>query len=212
MLIEGKRGETKPMGISLSGTMKPILVLDNYDSFTYNLVHLLESVSSQPVVVERNDVVRPEDLPGFDRLLVSPGPGLPAESGRLMEMLDQLPDTMPVLGVCLGMQALAQHSGGSLFQLPHVQHGIETEIRVNREADRCGLYRNLPESLTVGRYHSWMVSEHNLPQVWEITARDEQGRIMSITHRQNPWQGVQFHPESIMTPHGKQLIQNWLRP
>jgi len=210
VFVELKGGETRPMGISLSDTMEPILVLDNYDSFTYNLVHLLESVSDQPVVVRRNDAIRPEDLPGFERLLLSPGPGLPAESGRLLEILHQVPHTMPVLGVCLGMQALAQHSGGTLFQLPLVQHGIEAIIRVYRKADRCGLYQNLPDSLTVGRYHSWMVTEQSLPHEWEITARDEQGGIMSITHRQNPWQGVQFHPESVMTPNGKQLIQNWL--
>ncbi len=192
--------------------MKPILVLDNYDSFTYNLVHLLESVSAQPVVVKRNDSIGPEDLTAFDKLLLSPGPGLPAESGRLLEILTQLPTTLPVLGVCLGMQALAQQSGGSLFQLPDVQHGIETEIQTIPESDRLGLYHELPGQFRVGRYHSWMVREEDLPTVWHITARDDQARIMSMTHRHYPWQGVQFHPESVMTPHGKQLIQNWLRP
>lgn len=192
--------------------MKPILVLDNYDSFTYNLVHLLESVSAQPVVVKRNDSIGPEDLPAFDKLLLSPGPGLPTESGQLLELLRHAPHSMPVFGVCLGMQALAVHSGGSLFQLPDVQHGIETEIQVLPPADRLGLYRELPDTLSVGRYHSWMVNEADLPHEWEVTARDEQGRIMSMTHRHYPWQGVQFHPESVMTPPGKKIIQNWLNP
>jgi len=191
--------------------MKPILVLDNYDSFTYNLVHLLESVSTQPVVVKRNNAIGPEDLPAFDKLLLSPGPGLPAESGRLLEILSQVSTQMPILGVCLGLQALALHSGGSLFQLSDVQHGIETQIQTIPEADRLGLYQSLPSLLRVGRYHSWMVCEEGLPADWQISARDEQGRIMSMTHRQYPWQGVQFHPESVMTPNGKQLIQNWLR-
>lgn len=207
----GDKGDSPPRGISLLRPMKPILVLDNYDSFTYNLVHLLTSVSDQPVHVKRNDEIDPEALTEFDMLLVSPGPGLPPESGRLMEILTQLPPKMPVLGVCLGMQALALQSGGSLFQLPDVQHGIETSILTDPEADRLGLYHGLPNRLTVGRYHSWMVQEANLPPEWNITARDELGRIMSMTHRHHLWQGVQFHPESVMTPEGKSIIQNWLR-
>jgi anthranilate synthase component 2 len=190
--------------------MKPILVLDNYDSFTYNLVHLLESISKQAVVVKRNDVISPEDLSLYDRLLLSPGPGLPTEAGRMMELLAATPSEMPVLGVCLGMQALALHSGATLFQLPEVQHGIESTIRIRPETDRLGLYQALPANMQVGRYHSWMVDSVGLPSEWMVTAVDDQERIMSITHRNKNWQGVQYHPESVMSPLGKQLLQNWL--
>lgn len=191
--------------------MKPILVLDNYDSFTYNLVHLLESVSPQPVVVRRNDALEPADLALYDRLILSPGPGLPQEAGRMMEILQACPANLPLLGVCLGMQALAIHTGGGLFQLSDVQHGIDTRIRIQGEQDRLKLFENLPDELRVGRYHSWMVCSETLPKEWMITSVDESGRIMSMTHAERPWQGVQFHPESVMTPNGKQLIQNWLR-
>lgn len=191
--------------------MKPILVVDNYDSFTYNLVHLLESVTDQVIEVRRNDAVEPEEIADFERLVLSPGPGLPQEAGRLMELIRATPSHMPVLGVCLGMQALAVHSGGRLFQLTDVQHGIETDIKILATGDRLGLYEGIPDDVRVGRYHSWMVEKESLPEVWQATSGDTQGRIMSMTHRTNPWQGVQFHPESVMTSFGKQLLQNWLR-
>lgn len=191
--------------------MKPILVVDNYDSFTYNLVHLLESVTDQVIEVRRNDAVEPEEIVDFERLVLSPGPGLPQEAGRLMELIRAAPSNMPVLGVCLGMQALAVYSGGRLFQLTEVQHGIETNIKILATSDRLGLYEGLPDDIRVGRYHSWMVEKESLPDIWQATSADTQGRIMSMTHRTNPWQGVQFHPESVMTSFGKQLLQNWLR-
>jgi anthranilate synthase component 2 len=191
--------------------MKPILVVDNYDSFTYNLVHLLESVTDQVIEVRRNDAVEPEEIADFERLVLSPGPGLPQEAGRLMELIRATPSHMPVLGVCLGMQALAVHSGGRLFQLTDVQHGIETDIKILATGDRLGLYEGIPDDVRVGRYHSWMVEKESLPEVWQATSGDTQGRIMSMAHRTNPWQGVQFHPESVMTSFGKQLLQNWLR-
>ncbi len=191
--------------------MKPILVLDNYDSFTYNLVHLLESLSNEQVLVKRNDLVSPGEWDLYSKVLLSPGPGLPNEAGNMMAFLEEAPGTLPILGVCLGMQALAIHSGGTLFQLPEVQHGIDSTIRIDQTADRLGLYRELPGTLTVGRYHSWMVDPKTLTPCWKVTATDEHGRIMSMTHDVHNWQGVQFHPESVMTPNGKQLILNWLR-
>ena len=198
-------------GISLPGPMKPILVLDNYDSFTWNLVHLLASVTQRELVVKRNDVIEPSELERYEAMLLSPGPGLPQEAGRMMELLEHVPEQMPLLGVCLGMQALALQTGGNLFQLHDPQHGIDTRIRIDRSADRLGLYRGLPAELTVGRYHSWMVNPEGLDEKWQITARDEKGRIMSMTHRLRNWQGLQFHPESVMTPDGKKILENWLQ-
>lgn len=190
--------------------MKPILLVDNYDSFTYNLVHVLESVSDEPVVVKRNDALDALDLGDYGRLLLSPGPGIPEEAGSMLALLRSAPASLPILGVCLGMQALAIHSGGKLFQLPDVQHGIENRIQILPHTDRLELYRGLPKELTVGRYHSWMVNKDLLPPEWTITSLDDQGRAMSMVHTQNPWQGVQFHPESVMTPEGRRIIQNWL--
>ena len=190
--------------------MKPILVVDNYDSFTYNLVHLLESVTDEPIVVKRNDDLDPLTWEEYGRLLLSPGPGIPEEAGSMLDLLRSAPDTLPILGVCLGMQALAIHRGGKLFQLPDVQHGIENPIRLLQEADRLGLYRGLPGKLTVGRYHSWMVDKDMLPPEWTITSLDDQNRAMSMVHASKPWQGVQYHPESVMTPEGRRIVQNWL--
>ena len=190
--------------------MKPILVIDNYDSFTYNLVHLLEAVTDQPIEVRRNDAVEPIDLANVERLVLSPGPGLPQEAGHLLELIGAAPAEMPILGVCLGMQALAVQTGGTLFQLSDVQHGIETAIDILPAFDRLGLYAGLPNRIQVGRYHSWMVEKNSLPKCWQPTSVDDQGRIMSMTHQTNPWQAVQYHPESVMTAHGKQLLQNWV--
>lgn len=190
--------------------MKPILVLDNYDSFTYNLVHLLEALSDAPIEVRRNDVIELADVDQYDRILLSPGPGIPEEAGSLIDLIRVAPAHMPILGICLGMQALAVTSGGTLFQLPMVKHGIATSIRLNPEQDRLDLYQQLPKEFEVGRYHSWMVDEETLPAEWMITARDEAGGIMSMTHRSLPRQGVQFHPESVMTPLGRSILKNWL--
>ena len=190
--------------------MKPILVLDNYDSFTYNLVHLLESLTDAPTEVWRNDAVDLESLNRYGRIVLSPGPGIPEEAGYLLEVIRLAHPHIPILGICLGMQALAVASGGELFQLTDVKHGIATPIQVNPDQDRLGLYQQLPREFVVGRYHSWMVGETSLPTQWMITARDEEGRIMSMTHQKLPWQGVQFHPESVMTPLGKSILENWL--
>lgn len=191
--------------------MKPLLVVDNYDSFTFNLVHLLESITEQPVVVCHNDAVPLEDLGTYDRILISPGPGIPEEAGQTLALIRQVPRHIPILGVCLGHQSLAVATGGRLFQLPMVQHGVTTSIQVDIHLDRLKLYQEVPPSFPAGRYHSWMVSETDLPTEWLVHARDEQGRIMSMVHQFFPWQGVQFHPESIMTMYGRQLLGNWLR-
>lgn len=206
---QGRSGLWRDIFVQLT-TMKPILVLDNYDSFTYNLVHLLEALSDAPLEVKRNDLIDLADVDRYDRILLSPGPGVPEEAGSLIELIRVAPAHMPILGICLGMQALAVASGGKMFQLPTVKHGIATPIRLNPEQDRLALYQQLPTEFEVGRYHSWMVDEETLPADWMITARDEAGGIMSMTHRLLPRQGVQFHPESVMTPLGRSILQNWL--
>ena len=191
--------------------MKPILVLDNYDSFTYNLVHLLEALTEAPVDVKRNDSIDLTTLDGYERILLSPGPGIPEEAGSLLNLIRQTSPSVPILGICLGMQAMAVASGGTLFCLPDVKHGIATPIQLIPDQDRLSLYRGLPSEFRVGRYHSWMVEESSLPVEWQVTARDEEGRILSITHRHLPRQGVQFHPESVMTDLGRSILENWLR-
>jgi len=190
--------------------MKPILVLDNYDSFTYNLVHILEALTDAPIEVKRNDSIDLTQIDQYERILLSPGPGIPEEAGSLLEVIRLTQPHIPILGICLGMQALAVASGGKLFQLPEVQHGIATPIQVDPAQDRLGLYQQLPSVIKVGRYHSWMVDESSLSAEWMITARDEEGRIMSMTHQTWPRQGVQFHPESVMTGPGRSMLKNWL--
>ena len=189
--------------------MKSILVVDNYDSFTYNLVHLLESISSRSVAVFRNDEVDLDKLADYERILISPGPGIPEEAGRTLEVIQNAPRDIPILGVCLGHQSLAVATGGTLYQLPSVQHGIATPMQVSIDADRLRIYEGLPKTFEVGRYHSWMVAEETLPAQWQINARDDQGRILSMVHKELPWQGVQFHPESVMTPLGREILANW---
>jgi anthranilate synthase component 2 len=189
--------------------MKPILVLDNYDSFTYNLVHLLESISSRPVEVYRNDQIGLVTLDHYERVLISPGPGLPDEAGNTLQLIREAPASVPILGVCLGHQALAVATGGNLFQLPMVQHGIATEMFVAPQLDRLKLFQGLPEIFEVGRYHSWMVATEGLSEAWLVNARDAQGRILSMVHKYLPWQGVQFHPESVMTLFGREILSNW---
>ncbi len=199
-------------GISLFNApfMKPILVLDNYDSFTYNLVHLLESLTDLPIEVRRNDALALSEIDRYGRILLSPGPGLPEEAGLMIDLIRATPEAIPILGICLGHQALAVASGGRLYQLPEVQHGISTPMRTIPGMDRLGLYQGLPADMQVGRYHSWMVDEDGLAETWLVNARDAQGRILSMVHAHRPVQGLQYHPESVMTPFGKQLLHNWL--
>lgn len=184
-----------------------VLVLDNYDSFTYNLVHYLEAITGTVPEVMLNDAVDLEKISRCSHLVLSPGPGLPKESGALMEVIRRYYKAMPILGVCLGHQALAEFFGARLLNLDRVQHGVASRIRTVSDDP---IYRGLPAELEVGRYHSWVVDRVGFPEELEITATDEAGDIMSFRHRQLPVTGVQYHPESIMTPQGMQLLKNWL--
>ncbi len=185
-----------------------LLVLDNYDSFTYNLVQYLEELLERPVTVRRNDAIGLDEAARFDAIVLSPGPGLPAEAGIMPELIRALAGRVPILGVCLGHQAIAEAFGGSLINLADVWHGKETDIHI-RVADEA-LFAGLPNPFRAGRYHSWVVDAATLPDALEVTATDAAGQIMALRHRTLPLHGVQFHPESIMTPQGRQLLANWL--
>ena len=185
-----------------------ILVLDNYDSFTYNLVHILKELTKGPVDVFRNDEISVEDVGNYHKILISPGPGVPDQAGITKRMIKQYGPSKSILGVCLGCQAIGEVYGGSLINLERVYHGIETQIHVVNENNR--LFKGIPQTFTAGRYHSWVVSEDGLPSEIRITAKDDEGRIMAVEHITFDVKGVQFHPESVMTEHGKQILLNWL--
>lgn len=187
--------------------MKKILVIDNYDSFTYNLVHYLEEFNDD-VTVFRNDEFDIDEIKNFDKILLSPGPGLPEQAGLLKEVIQTYAATKSILGVCLGQQAIAEVFGGSLVNLEKVYHGVATTISIL--VDDETLFFGLDKEIEVGRYHSWVVSNHDFPEVLEITSVDENGEIMSLRHKNFDLRGVQFHPESILTSHGKKIIENWV--
>lgn len=232
-----------------------ILVFDNYDSFTYNLVHLVEKIIHSRVEVFRNDQVALEKVNEYDKIILSPGPGIPEEAGLLLPLIRQYAASKSILGVCLGHQAIGEAFGGRLVNLSTVYHGVATEIKVKSQktkekivagssgqipnpnsvqtampaetgkdiidvtidADRnkpvdaeSFLFKGLPDRFAVGRYHSWIVSDEGFPEELEITARDENGFIMALQHKQYDVQGVQFHPESVLTPDGETIIRNWL--
>lgn len=183
-----------------------VYVLDNYDSFTYNLVHCLEGEGAE-VQVERNDQVNFSTIDNCDKLVLSPGPGLPNESGMMSEVISKYAGVKPILGICLGNQAIATHYGMKLMNLDEVFHGVEHMVL------RTGyhyLFRQLPASFSVGRYHSWIVT-HQVDSPLEVLATDEEGRIMALAHPIDDVCGLQFHPESIMTRNGRQIIRNWIR-
>ena len=186
--------------------MKNILVIDNYDSFTYNLVHYLEDLGGK-VTVKRNDQLHIDDVEAFDKIVLSPGPGLPDEAGLLKPIIKRYAATKSILGVCLGQQAIAEVFGGKLINLDTVFHGVSTKITtcVTDEV----LYNNLDKTFEVGRYHSWVV-DPNLPEVLEATSFDENGQVMSLRHKLYDVKGVQYHPESVLTPNGKQILKNWM--
>jgi anthranilate synthase component 2 len=188
--------------------MKKVLVLDNYDSFTYNLVHIIREHGSCTVDVFRNDEITEEAVAAYDYLVLSPGPGLPDEAGIMKQVIKKYAPTKKIFGVCLGMQAIGEVFGGSLTNLPQVYHGVAMPLF--REEKRDPVFEGVPKKFTAGRYHSWVISEKGFPDKLAITSRDEQGRIMSIRHREYPVFGLQFHPESILTPYGKQMIFNFL--
>jgi anthranilate synthase component 2 len=188
-----------------------VLVFDNYDSFTFNLVHLVKQLTSDEVTVVRNDQMPLGEVDAFDKIILSPGPGIPEEAGLLLPLIKQYAATKSILGVCLGHQAIGQAFGAKLKNLPAVFHGVATPIQLlpvsNRKND---WYTGLAQPIEVGRYHSWVVSDENLPNCIEVTARDAQDYIMALRHRELDVQGVQFHPESILTPHGLAMMRNWL--
>jgi anthranilate synthase component 2 len=186
--------------------MKKVAVIDNYDSFTYNLVHYLEDLDAA-VTVFRNDEFEVDELRFFDKIVLSPGPGLPAQAGALLEVIKTYASQKSILGVCLGMQAIAEVFGGKLINLPQVQHGVSAIIEVDTQEK---IYRGLPPKIEIGRYHSWVVSPHNFPEELLITAQDEFQNIMSLRHQWLDITGVQYHPESILTPQGNQILANWL--
>ena len=187
--------------------MKKIIVIDNYDSFTYNLVHYLEDLNCE-VTVYRNDEFDIEELQKFDKILLSPGPGIPDEAGLLKEVIKTFSATKSILGVCLGQQAIAEVFGGSLVNLEKVYHGVATNIKIQVQDEP--LFKDLESEIEVGRYHSWVVNSTDFPEVLEITSLDENGQIMSLRHRTYDIRAVQFHPESILTPHGKKILENWV--
>lgn len=189
-----------------------IVVFDNYDSFTYNLVHLVEKITGEKVEVVRNDQVELSSLDIFDRIILSPGPGIPVEAGLLLPLIKLYAPLKPILGVCLGHQAIGEAFGGKLINLNEVYHGVATTIQVNGRVQpvKSRLFDGLPDEIEVGRYHSWIVSDENFPAALEVTARDEHGYIMALQHKTLNVQGVQFHPESILTPLGEKIMSNWL--
>ncbi|GGA91259.1 anthranilate synthase component II [Puia dinghuensis] len=188
--------------------MTRILVFDNYDSFTYNLVHLVEKLLQQKVDVHRNDAIALEKVAEYDKIILSPGPGIPSEAGLLLPLIREYAASKSILGVCLGHQAIGEAFGGKLVNLSTVYHGVATPVRVLRPE---GVFEGMAERLEVGRYHSWVVSDEGLPGELEVTARDDNNYIMGLRHTRFDVQGVQFHPESVLTPAGEQLMKNWLK-
>ena len=199
-----------------------ILVFDNYDSFTYNLVHLVEKIINEKVDVHRNDQIPLEKVKDYDKIILSPGPGIPSEAGLLLPLIKEYAASKSILGVCLGHQAIGEAFGGKLVNLSTVYHGVATPIKlvtaqssgansIAVEQTRKNLFEGLPEELEVGRYHSWVVSNENFPDVLEVTAQDDNGFIMGLQHKTYDVQGVQFHPESVLTPQGEVILRNWLK-
>lgn len=186
-----------------------ILVFDNYDSFTYNLVQVLRELDyADQLTVRRNDQLHLDDVDAYDAVLLSPGPGIPSEAGLMPALISRYAPTKRILGVCLGHQGIAESFGAELLNLSAVRHGVATDAVVTAADER--LFQGLPERFRVGRYHSWAVKPGSMPACLEATAIDEEGEIMALRHREFDVRGVQFHPESILTEHGHQLIKNWL--
>lgn len=193
--------------------MMKILVFDNYDSFTYNLVHLVEKILHYKVEVHRNDKIPLEKVKDYDKIILSPGPGIPEEAGLLLPLIKEYASSKSILGVCLGHQAIGESFGGTLTNLTSVYHGVATQIKVKGERlkVKADLFEGLPQEFEVGRYHSWVVDRKNFPDELEITAEDETGFIMALQHKTYDIQGVQFHPESVLTPSGEKIMRNWLK-
>lgn len=183
-----------------------IVIIDNYDSFTYNLAHLVKELGAE-VEVLRNDQFQIEDLLPYDKIILSPGPGIPSEAGLLLDVIRQYAPIKPILGVCLGHQAIGEYFGGHLTNLSQVFHGVSSTVSVTTPDY---IYNELPDHIEVGRYHSWVVDTKAFPDCLEITSVSEEGQIMSLRHRQYDVRGIQYHPESVLTPDGQKIISNWL--
>jgi anthranilate synthase component 2 len=184
-----------------------LLILDNYDSFTYNLVHLIEKVSDISFEVFRNDKISLQEVNVFDKILLSPGPGLPKDAGIMPQLLKRYGTSKNIFGVCLGFQAIGELYGAKLKNLPTVFHGLATPITTIREDI---LFKNCPTTFNVGRYHSWVIDQGTVPDFFQVTAVDEDGNIMAGKHNAHNVRGVQFHPESILSEHGEIIMKNWL--
>jgi anthranilate synthase component 2 len=192
-----------------------ILVFDNYDSFTYNLVHLVEKITGDKVDVFRNDQIPMENVQVYDKIILSPGPGLPAEAGMLLPLIKQYAASKSILGVCLGHQAIGEAFGGRLLNLSKVFHGVASPVNILESADsdtsvNADLFTGLPNGFMAGRYHSWVIDSQNFPESLEVTATDAAGHIMALRHKSYDVLGVQFHPESVLTPEGEKIMRNWL--
>ncbi|GGD26603.1 anthranilate synthase component II [Hyunsoonleella pacifica] len=186
--------------------MKKVLVIDNYDSFTYNLVHYLEDLNCD-VTVFRNDKLTLEDVAPFDKIVLSPGPGIPDEAGLLKPIIETYAATKSIFGVCLGQQAIGEVFGGDLVNLDDVYHGVSTNVTIS--VDDEYIFKDLEKDIEVGRYHSWVVSP-DLPESLEATSFDANGQVMSLRHKEYDVRGVQYHPESVLTPNGKKILENWI--
>ncbi len=184
-----------------------IVIIDNYDSFTYNLHHLIKAMGVE-VDVFRNDKFSLDELEKYDRIVLSPGPGIPSEAGLLLDVIRTYADKKPILGVCLGHQAIGEVFGARLTNLNEVFHGVQTVVKL---LGNDPIFEGLDEELPVGRYHSWVVDKEGLPDCLEVTAISQEGQIMALKHKQYNVRGIQFHPESVLTPDGKRIIANWLK-
>jgi len=185
-----------------------ILILDNYDSFTYNLVHMVEKITGIFPVVFRNDEIMLEEIEVYDLIMLSPGPGIPDEAGILKDVIKMYAGKKPIFGVCLGLQAITEVFGGSISNMNEVFHGVATEMRVTK--NDTVLFKNIAKSFPAARYHSWIASKDNFPDVLEVTALDDEDGIMAIRHREYPISAVQFHPESILTEVGEDIVRNFI--
>lgn len=183
-----------------------IVIIDNYDSFTYNLSHLVKELGADVTVV-RNDQFNMGEIAVYDKIILSPGPGIPSEAGLLLDVIKTYAGKKPILGVCLGHQAIGEVFGGKLENLSEVFHGVATPCRITANAP---IFQGLPTRITIGRYHSWVVSKNGLPDCLEITAESDEGQIMALHHKQYDIHGIQFHPESVLTPEGRTIIKNFI--
>lgn len=183
-----------------------IVIIDNYDSFTYNLSHLLKELGAE-VTVLRNDKFEMQELAIFDKIVLSPGPGIPSEAGKLLSVIENYAGKKPILGVCLGEQAIGEYFGGKLVNLSEVFHGVQTPTTIITDDY---IFQGLEQKIEVGRYHSWVVDEDSLPDCLEATALSDEGQIMALRHKEYDIRGIQFHPESVLTPEGKQMIANFI--